>query len=171
MEILFLLHYLKLFILNSALRPGFFHFSPKTSYNPQSTYGSKNSRKLWYLIKIDLFLTEPTYPYPEHIVYEYRFPNENRIERWPLDQCTRYPNSAESNSPPLLWESAGSSPEYLMNSAAAPRSSRLANIYFCLISSQGSTKKPEFWPKINTLEENCCFKIQCVTDRQKWACF
>merc|ERR1712008_435867 len=40
------------------------------------------------------------------------------------DQCTRYPNSAESNSPPLLWESAGSSPEYLMNSAAAPRSSR-----------------------------------------------
>ena len=81
-------------------------------------------------IKIDLFLTEPTYPYPEHIVYEYRFPNENRIERWPLDQCTRYPNSAESNSPPLLWESAGSSPEYLMNSAAAPRSSRLVNIYF-----------------------------------------
>ena len=90
------------------------------------------------LIKIDLFLTEPTYPYPEHIVYEYRFPNENRIERWPLDQCTRYPNSAESNSPPLLWESAGSSPEYLMNSAAAPRSSRLANIYFSSNKLSGS---------------------------------
>ena len=47
------------------------------------------------------------YPYLEHIMYEYRFPNENRIERWPLDQA-RYPNSAESNSPPLVWESAGS---------------------------------------------------------------
>ena len=92
------------------------------------------------LIKIDLFLTEPTYPYPEHIVYEYRFPNENRIERWPLDQCTRYPNSAESNSPPLLWESAGSSPEYLMNSATAPRSSRLANIYFLSNKLSGSLK-------------------------------
>ena len=46
------------------------------------------------------------YPYLEHIMYEYRFPNENRIERWPLDQA-RYPNSAESNSPPLVWESAG----------------------------------------------------------------
>ena len=59
-----------------------------------------------------IFHSEP-YPYPEHIMYEYRF-NENRIERWPLDQ-PRYPNSAESNSPPLLWESAGSSPEYLVN--------------------------------------------------------
>ena len=53
-------------------------------------------------------------------MYEYRF-NENRIERWPLDQPRypldqpRYPNSAESNSPPQLWESAGSSPEYLVN--------------------------------------------------------
>ena len=98
------------------------------------------AKKLWHLIKIDLFLTEPTYPYPEHIVYEYRFPNENRIERWPLDQCTRYPNSAESNSPPLLWESAGSSPEYLMNSAAAPRSSRLVNIYFLSNKLSGSQK-------------------------------
>ena len=98
------------------------------------------AKKPWHLIKIDLFLTEPTYPYPEHIVYEYRFPNENRIERWPLDQCTRYPNSAESNSPPLLWESAGSSPEYLMNSAAAPRSSRLVNIYFLSNKLSGSQK-------------------------------
>lgn len=55
---------------------------------------------------------ENPYPYPnEHIVYEYRF-NENQIERWPLNDQPRYPNSAESSSPPP-WESAGSSPEYL----------------------------------------------------------
>ena len=98
----------------------------------------KSYKKTLVWKKLTCFLTEPTYPYPEHIVYEYRFPNENRIERWPLDQCTRYPNSAESNSPPLLWESAGSSPEYLMNSAAAPRSSRLANIYFSSNKLSGS---------------------------------
>ena len=47
--------------------------------------------------------------YPEHIVYEYRF-NENQIERWPLE-ARYYVNSAESSSPPP-WGSSGSSPEF-----------------------------------------------------------
>ncbi len=51
----------------------------------------------------------------EHITYEYRF-NDNRIERY-----YPYPNSAESNSPPLgTWDESaaeGSSPEYLRHQA------------------------------------------------------
>lgn len=54
----------------------------------------------------------------QHIVYEYRF-NENRIERWPLDQ--RRPNSAESASPPEAFE--GSSPEfYQQRTTTSPES-------------------------------------------------
>ena len=66
---------------------------------------NRSRRRLARNPEIPVLHPEP-YPYLEHIMYEYRFPNENRIERWPLDQA-RYPNSAESNSPPLLWESAG----------------------------------------------------------------
>ena len=66
--------------------------------------------------------------YNEHIMYEYRF-SENRIERSYLNRNPNaypYPNSAESNSPPTAWESAGSSPEFLNLATAACSSMREA---------------------------------------------
>lgn len=72
------------------------HISPETS----DYYHQRPSRR-----SRPLRSSDPYYQREQHIaVYEYRF-NENRIERWPLDQR---PNSAESASPPF----EGSSPEY-----------------------------------------------------------